>query len=209
MRARAAFCLAVASTAAAVASPCVEALSNGGAFGPGTWTDRSNADVVPVLGLGLVFAGAFVFVLAQRAAAPAHAAPLWMHDALVPVARAARAANAVLMFALQIALLFGMETVEQTAVWGHPLGGTIWLGGPLAASLAVHAAAAVLVAVVFERVLRWLAGRVAGALRCALRVVLERPPLVCVAPHPALGRLAARALRRLKGRAPPLQLRPI
>ncbi len=36
----------------------------------------------------------------------------------------------VTAFAVQVAVLYAMETIEQVVVRGHPLGGTLWLGGP-------------------------------------------------------------------------------
>lgn len=205
-RARVTFRLAVASTAAALAAPCVEALSNRGAFGPGRWTDHSNADVMPMLCLGLIFCCAFVIALARRAVAPTRSSPHWLRDA-------PRGASFAPTFALQIAALFGMETAEQLLVWGRPLGGTVWLGGPLLASLAIHAAMCLIVAAVFSRVLRWLAGHVADVLRIVARLTLAlspSPPPLIIVPHRALRRLAERTVRRRKGRAPPHHLlRPI
>jgi len=39
-----------------------------------------------------------------------------------------------------LATLFVMETLEQTAVYGHVLGGTLWLGAPILIALAMHVA---------------------------------------------------------------------
>jgi len=64
--AQAIFCLTAAVTAAAVIDPAVEWLANHGRFGPGAFTDHSNLDVLPALGVGLCFALAFVAVLARR-----------------------------------------------------------------------------------------------------------------------------------------------
>lgn len=200
-RARVTFRLAVASTAAALAGPCVEGLSNRGAFGPGRWTDHSNADVVPVLCLGLIFCCAFVIALARGAAAPSRTSQ-WLRDA-------PRGASFAPTFALQIATLFGMETVEQVLVWGRPLGGTVWLGGPLPVSLAIHALMCLIVGAVFARVLRRLAGHVAHVLRIVGRLTLAlspAPPPLVVIPHPALRRLAEDIVRRRNGRAPPHHL---
>ena len=46
-----------------------------------------------------------------------------------------------LAFALQMTALYAMETIEQVAVYGHDLGGALWLGGPVIFSLAAHAVA--------------------------------------------------------------------
>ncbi len=62
-----------------------------------------------------------------------------------------------LIFALQLLALYAIETFEQVVVYGHPLGGLLWLGGPIAASLVVHAFTCVAVAFVASRFLRALA----------------------------------------------------
>jgi len=121
------FCLAVAVIAAAVADPVVEFASNAGWFGPGNFTDRSNLDVFPALAAGI---GVLVFYLigSARAVLAGTALPRRLVS-LVPV-----------IFVLQMVALFAMETAEQFIVGGHVLGPTVWLGGPIFASLALHAA---------------------------------------------------------------------
>ena len=42
-------------------------------------------------------------------------------------------------FAFQIAALWTAETLEQVVVAGHGFGGTVWLGAPILAALALHA----------------------------------------------------------------------
>src|ERR1700694_3279642 len=49
------FCVAVALVALAIADPLTEWASNAGLFGPGNFTDHSNADVVPALFAGFAF----------------------------------------------------------------------------------------------------------------------------------------------------------
>ncbi len=124
------FCIAVAVIAAAVADPLVEAASNAGWFGPGTFTDHSNLDVLPALALGtalvLLHLAERVRRELMRASGTALGAHVW---GLVPLA-----------FSVQIVVVYGMETLEQIVVAGHPLGGTVWLGGPIWFSLCVHAA---------------------------------------------------------------------
>jgi hypothetical protein len=103
-----------------------------------------------------------------------------------------------------------METCEQTAIWGHPLGGTIWLGGPIAISLALHAIAGVAVAGLFSRALRWLAIRVAVVLSLVQLLVLAAKQTLLthtITSGVVLHYPAEHALRRLRGRAPP-QLLP-
>ncbi|HLY01157.1 MAG TPA: hypothetical protein VKR56_01530 [Candidatus Cybelea sp.] len=146
------FCLAVAVMAAAVADPIVEFASNAGWFGPGNFTDRSNLDVFPALmvGIGVL---ALYLVGAARAVLAGTALP----RRLVSLAPA--------IFALQIVALYVMETAEQFIVGGHALGPTMWLGGPIAASLAIHAAFCVTVTFWISRSARGLAQTTLRVLR--------------------------------------------
>jgi hypothetical protein len=208
VRARAAFCLAVALTAAALVGPLVEYLADAGTFGPEAFTDRSNADMLPALCIAALVAAAFVVALARRLVYPSAPVPTWARQA----ADATRISLSQLLvtFGLQIVVLFVMETCEQTAIWGHPLGGTIWLGGPIAISLALHAVGGVAVAGLFSRALRWLAIRVAVVLWLVQLLVLAAKQTLLthtITIGVVLHYPAERALRRLRGRAPP-QLLP-
>jgi hypothetical protein len=127
------FCATVAVLAAAVADPLVEFASNAGLFGHATFTDKSNLDVLPALCVSGIFVLAAAFLRARSVLSPRLKAA---SDSLTP---ASFAQMLPAIFVLQIAVLFLMETLEQFAVYGHPLGGTIWLGGPVAVSLCVHA----------------------------------------------------------------------
>jgi hypothetical protein len=151
-RAQAAFCLAVALTAAALVGPLVEYLADAGAFGHQSFTDRSNADVLPALCIGGLVAAALVLALARRLVRPSAAVPSWAREA----AEATRISRSQMLatFGMQIAVLFVMETCEQIAIWGHPLGGTIKqtpLTHDIARGLVLHYPA--------ERALRRLRGR--------------------------------------------------
>jgi hypothetical protein len=151
------FCVAVAMIGAAFADPLVEFASNRGMFGAGTFTDRSNWAVLPALVVGLTFVALHLILRIRSQLVNARdPAPAWARLALRTVG--ARVAFLVpLIFALQLLALFTIETFEQVIVYGHPLGGLLWLGGPLAASLAVHAFTCIAVAFVASRFLRALA----------------------------------------------------
>ncbi|MBV8750518.1 MAG: hypothetical protein JO103_12490 [Candidatus Eremiobacteraeota bacterium] len=198
--ARLLFCLAAAVAAAALTDPLVEGASNAGWFGSGNFTDRSTLDVVPTLLVGALLAAFYVAVSARpllsarvRAVRDVAARPL---APLLPA-----------IFALQLVVLFAIETVEQVVVYGHPLGGAIWLGGPIVIALATHAVACVVLTVLVARALRALTS---VAVRIACRVLAVRGVraldalfAVRLAPAAALVRrphpLAARAGKR----APP------
>jgi hypothetical protein len=119
-------CLAIAVIAAALADPIVEFASNAGWLGAGSFTDRSNLDIIPALLLGVGLLVLFM-IRKARAVLTGHAIPrriVW----LLPT-----------IFVLQIGTLYAMETLEQIVVWGHPFPAPVWLGGPVAISLAIHA----------------------------------------------------------------------
>jgi hypothetical protein len=146
------FGLAVAALAAAFASPLVELLSNRGAFGYGKFTDGSNADVLPATIAGLLLLAGFLSVrIRQRYVGPAGAQR--RHALAAALSAGCVLRMLPLVFAIQIALLWTMETVEQHVVLGHGLGPTIWLGGPAVASLAIHAAFCIGAALVARRIL--------------------------------------------------------
>ncbi len=160
------FCLAVAAISAAIADPLVEWASNSGRFGPGNFTDHSSADVMPALLVGGLFVVTHLLLRVRRALRSGTA-----HDFL-RASRAAISGRVVrllpITFAFQILALYFMETAEQAAVTGHPLGGTIWLGGPALVSLAVHAIACVLVAFAASKVLCALTRSAVRAVRLIL-----------------------------------------
>ncbi|HTJ27523.1 MAG TPA: hypothetical protein VMA36_15285 [Candidatus Limnocylindria bacterium] len=204
--ARLLFCLATALTAAAIADPLVERLSNAGIFGAGRFTDRSNADVVPALCLGALFAALFVLALARRLLART-STTRWLRvsDAALSSSVVTRLLPAT--FAVQIATLFGMETLEQTLVFGRDFGGTVWLGGPLLVSLAIHALACVAVAALLAGLLHRLARHVAEVIAFVRQLILAWAALTPAPPARVLlippRRSQEPALARLQGRAPP------
>jgi hypothetical protein len=198
------FCLAAAITAAALADPIVEGLSNAGTFGPGLFTDHSNAAVAPALCVGVFFAALFVI---GTALCRLGGVPSWVRrfGAALPATTIVRLFPLIL--AMQICVLFGMETLEQFAIVGHTLGGTVWLGGPVLVALILHAAMAVIVAITFSRVLHQLAQSVVDAVVFFCRLVLAWAALTPTAPIRFRGerprRFAEPALARLQVRGPP------
>jgi hypothetical protein len=202
------FCLAVAVIAAAVADPLVEAASNAGWFGPGSFTDHSSADVLPALTLGCGFVTLYVALRVRSMLASSRA----------NTPRAVRISNEALgysvlgllpaIFALQIVVLFSMETAEQFAVWGHGLGGTIWLGGPVTVSLTAHAVVCVVVTLAVARAIRSLASvalRVIRLMRVLATLLPQKQsPKVGICQTAVVWSWTAFAPRSLGERAPPL-----
>lgn len=191
------FTLAAAVVAAAIADPLVEGASNAGWFGPGNFTDHSTLDVLPALLCGAVLLSVCLILRIRRELLRASCEALRGDIArLLPA-----------LFATQLAVLFAMETIEQVVVAGHPLGGTIWLGGPVWFSLAAHALTGI--AIVFG-----LAYVVCSCARTTVRMIRRMRALAMRALHdPAplalrrRGRIAlahAAPVRcRIGNRAPP------
>jgi len=206
---RAWFVLAVAWIAAAAADCLVEGLSNAGFFGPGSYTDHSNLDVLPTLIAGAAFV-ALHLALRVRAAFDPAAPSLLRAGSAALSSGFARLLPAI--FALQIVTLFAMESTEQRIVAGHLLGGTVWLGGPVLAALAIHAVICAIAA--FS-----LAGAIRLCARTAVRIIVLLRAVVVPRAHAALSpfhyrsrgmalRRPAPVLCRIGERAPPYATRP-
>ncbi len=149
---RCAFVCVVAVLAAAIADPLVEWASNAGWFGAGHFTDRSTVDVLPTLAVALLAACALGGLQIAKLVTGRAAGWLRVSDTVLRKQSLLRALP--FAFALQLGVLYTMETLEQLAVRGHLLGGTIWLGGPAPIALLVHAVACVCVALATLRLLR-------------------------------------------------------
>ena len=112
-----------------------------------------------------------------------------------------------LIFALQLAVLYSMETAEQLVTSGHIMGPAIWLGGPVLLSLAFHAAGCVLVAFGLSRLLSALTKRIVDVVRLVLQFVIIRRNLGSECHLPiepiAISERLEPFIKRLKGRAPP------
>jgi len=183
------FCIAAAITAAALADPLVEFASNIGFFGRGTFTDHSNLDVVPALFIGAAFVAALVAVRARG---------VLQRIACTAITRGNAMRLLPATFALQLMALLSMETIEQTIVYGHALGGAIWLGGPIVISLIVHALFCAIISLVAATSLRTVA-------RAIARVVIAFRAFTIVAAQPLSQH--AEALRKTISIARPAPLR--
>jgi len=168
-RTRIAFCLPLAVIAAALADPIVEFGSNAGLFGHGSFTDRSNLDIVPALGVGVTFLAVFM-VRKARAVLAGRALPRDVTGVLP------------LIFALQICTLYAIETLEQLAVFGHVAGPMTWLGGPLPISLGIHALVCLAVSYAVARSRRQIAATTLRIVRLVTAIcrlaVRTAPPVI-------------------------------
>lgn len=191
------FCIASAVIAAAIADPLVEAASNAGWFGQGTFTDHSSLDVLPTLFCGAIFVVCYLVLRVRR-------------ELLRASGNALRARVGRLLpfiIAGQLSVLYAMETIEQIVVAGHPLGGTVWLGGPIWFSLCAHALAGIAVAYALARLTYTCTHttlRVIRRLRALATRALHAPaPLVVHRRGMAWVRRSSPVRCRIGNRAPP------
>ena len=181
--------------AAAIADPLVEFASNAGWFGAGNFTDHSNLDVVPALFAGVALLGIYLVRRARTVLA----------DRAFP---RGIASQMPLIFLLQILALYFMETGEQFVAYGHALGPAIWLGGPAIASLTVHAAICVAVALWIARSIRSLATTTLRVIRLiraiATRAAHSKEIVTAGLPDAVPFKQLAPVLCRIGERAPPI-----
>jgi uncharacterized membrane protein YhaH (DUF805 family) len=199
------FVVVAAIVAASVTDPIVEAFSNSGLFGAGTFTDGSNADVLPALLVALAIVALSCIVAVRRLAG--RPSPAWLRGCARSFARIELARVLPAVFALQILALFVMETGEQLVIAHHTLGGTIWLGGPPALSLLFHALGCIVATAVLARLLRSASAVVARAVVHLLAFLAARSGgAPCIArPQTSAARATIQcSLRPVLGRAPPL-----
>lgn len=194
--------------AAAAMDPIVERMSNSGVFGPGSFTDHSNVDVLPALCVGLSLCVLAVALFVRRTITGAEYPPMWLRE----YANFLRARSLMRMlpsiFVLQLVALFAMETLEQFAVGGRILGPMIWLGGPIAASLLLHSVSCVVATWTLATLVRRSARVIVRIVRAAFAFL--RKLFAPVAKAKLCDRFSAPArfikpfLRRRLGRAPPI-----
>jgi hypothetical protein len=202
--ARTVFVASAAVIAAALVDPIVEKLSNAGAFGVGSFTDGSNADVLPALGIGALLCALFVGLSVQRMLRETPVTRFLCRSvsrldlpsalALVPA-----------IYPLQLGVLYAMETLEQRFVVGHMYGGTTWLGGPLWASLLLHLLGSFIVTLILASALQAATKHVADAVRSVAQTFAQMDfgrSTPRYQPVAVAWRLEPRC-SRLHGRAPP------
>lgn len=200
------FCVAAALLAAAVADPIVETASNLDVFGQGNFTDHSTLDVIPTLLAAAVFAGIWVIVRVRRSIVETR--PAACSTAAAAIDGPALWRLLPWIFVIQIATLFAMESTEQIVVYGHLLGGTIWLGGPILFALALHAIFCVTLSLLLAMTLRAFAASITRFVEALLRILStfepHRPGIARLRSRPTFFRPSRPTLCRLGERAPPI-----
>jgi hypothetical protein len=201
------FCVAAAVTAAAVSDPVMEWMSNRGTFGPGNFTDHSTRDVLPALCTGILLAALLIIGVVRRAASRSARAPEWLRNYVSASNDRALPRLLPAIFTIQLLILWSMESLEQIAVDGRPLGGAIWLGGPLAVSLLVHLAGCLLFTWLLARMLRWSAEAIVDVVSFIRQLLCAVLRDTGIRSSHSLDIPASRfiepLLARLNGRAPP------
>jgi hypothetical protein len=196
---------AVAVVAAALADFVVESSSNAGVFGS-SFLRNDLSSVAPTLVAGLVLG--LLVAWGSLTRKPADSGD-WLTAAVAQFTRKPTLLGLVVTFALQLVTLFASESCEQLADAGRLLGGGAWLGGPLLASLAIHALVCVAVTLAFVHVSRGLKATLDSLLDVAVGLALAlgtRPTAASsftVRPSTAQAAPQAPHVRRTRGRAPP------
>ncbi len=203
------FLLAVALVAAAGGDALVESISNSGVFGWG-YDDNNHLSVIPALVAGALLA--LTVVSARTVSLFRRGSALrrdWLIESATNLARESPLRDIPLVLGLQIAALFAMESIEQLALGGRLLGGTTWLGGPIAFSLLTHAVLGSACTLLLAGLVRAIVATVASIVRDAIDAILfslsrdGRRAFVKRDADAALPRAQAPHLRQLGGRAPP------
>lgn len=165
------FCLAVALIAGALADPLVESVSNTGVFG-GHYADDNHITIVPTLlvGVVLVLQISIVRCFATRRQSGLHRD--WLVDVAMRISARPPMQDFACVFGLQIAALFVMESLEQIVGGGRLLGGTAWLGGPIAFSLLTHALVCVGCMFAVNGAMRAIVTTFAALIRVAIDFIL-------------------------------------
>jgi hypothetical protein len=181
-------------------------------FIAGPYLTYNHAAVIPALLAGLILGviAAIVFLGDSLAAAAGGAPGDWLLHSASTIARVRFISLAALILGPQLLLVLGMESAEQIAAFGHPLGLAAALGAPAFYALLAHTLAALIVAgaaLLVSRAVTVAARVVARALGTQLRCVPASALSPCFARrefHELLGRRVKPLARRIANRPPPL-----
>jgi hypothetical protein len=201
---------AVALVAAALGDPLVESVSNSGLFGRG-YHDNNHQSVIPAMVAGGMLV--FVILAARCWSIVRSGSPLrrgdWLLESASRFSQPSALPDLPVVLAFQLAALFAMESAEQLFFGGELLGGTVWLGGPIAFSLATHALLGTSCTLLFLALMRSIHEAVASLVRRTIEtilVLLARSGarlVVEIRNDAARPHLQAPPARQIGGRAPP------
>ena len=208
------FLIAVALVAAALGDALVESVSNTGIFGP-SYFDNNHLSIVPALLAGIVLAleaiGFHCYALFRRARSTQRG---WLVDVATCIAARSVFADLPYVFVMQIVALFVMESAEQLVFGGKLLGGTAWLGGPMAFSVVTHALIGALCTVLLGWSMRAISETVASLVVTAIAFITiavarnAAGPILARRDELTSPRAQSPHARQIGERAPPLLTTP-
>jgi hypothetical protein len=204
------FLLAVALVAAAIGDAVVETISNSGVFGRG-YNDGNHLSVIPALVAGGVLA--LIVVVKRSLSLFREGSALrrgdWLVDTATRLSHRSPPADLPFVLPMQFVALFTMESIEQLAFGGKLLGGTVWLGGPIAFSLLMHVLLGTGCTLLFAALVRWILAAVALLVRETIDAILFSlgrdtvRAFIRRGDDASLPRVQAPHVRQIGGRAPP------
>jgi hypothetical protein len=200
-------CVAIAMLAASVASVLVESASNAGLFGSGNFTDHSYGDIPPVLLTAVVLIASYAWIRIRLALSESSNRAEQIFRWLNGVVGADPLRIVPVIFLAQLTILYLMETAEQFVIYGHALGGNVWLGGPAVISVGAQAVICVIIVRFVVLALRALAEATEHVVRLVRALAATRSrgaQFLNVCCRPANNRYFARVLRSTSQRAPPI-----
>ena len=193
----------------------VAALTRAGIIA-GPYGAYNHGAIVPTLVAALALGAlALLNVVGEALARSARIRGDWVAHVAARISEMSPLRLAPAVFAGQLIALFAMESIEQIAAFGHPLGFIASLGAPIVVALAVHALATIIVvtsisygcraltfavsaiAEAFSLPMQRLAARQQSAASNVRRLAIEADSKTC--------RLTPLA-RRIANRPPPLQV---
>lgn len=181
----------------------------------GPYGSYNHGAVIPaLLAAGACALLAFLNIVGQAIARATRLRGDWLSHVAAMLAQASTLRIAPAVFIGQLLVLFAMESAEQIAALGHPLGLIASFGGPLLFVLAIHAIAALIVVAALLQACRALmlaAQVIADAARPMLRLSVNTSPALpnvrrlLVQLWSETGQLAPLATR-IANRPPPPQI---
>jgi hypothetical protein len=201
--------LAIAFVAAAIGDPLVETISNRGLFGS-AFIDRDQQSAVPVL-VASILLGLLLLVARFRYAAALAGTESrdWVREVVAELSTTSSSRTVAPIFAVQLTVVYAMESCEHALGAGAAIAGLSWLGGPVIFSLLLHLAVCLLCISVVRHVTRALLPGLLAAI-CdvldwiVLALGLDADRGVFVHTPERLARHSElTAAQRIRGRAPP------
>lgn len=183
-----------AGVTAAVGSHQILHVAGDLAILPSAYEGYAHAGLIPMAMLAAAF-GLFATISALADAGRSTSTmDSWLRDAAKTIACQRWGSVASLITLIQIATLYGMESIEQFLAFGHPLGGLAWLGGPPLIALLIHVGVSLLTVTGLIAMMRGIAHacRIVRTL-ISIRIIRSRDAL----PPKLSQRRAFRPIRRL------------